>query len=486
MASFTRPPHYPYSFKALKDVPRRLFNPPRSQIKIGRVRSMSLTPLFEVKLADVLDGQHLPPLSRKDFEEYLLFVEHSPENLYFIQWYRDYTKAYNAWAQTGTPYSPQLALSWSRAKQTFLVNDAHFKLNLSRESLEGLPNSSQQPISSVSMPQESSSQGRPTGLSYPNPIALTKIKSEVEDMLRESLNRFVCGSCGNSGRARGLFGIALGVITLAVGLAPVLVSILQGRGGRALRVAAIPIFWLGAWITIMSLHAIGNDSNAVSTKGVCILIYLAGDSRQLYPYELARPKITAPISKPQPASISYSEDKPRNDIEKSGGATNQVLHVDLEQGHMGSYSSASTLGKHSRHYSTSSMGHGDHQTRGQACELTAMASPQTVASPASVNNLIQQPNAAAGLAAPQRWSFDFDALPSPGPNASADPNQWGSALPTRSDRNFGSIPTFGPLTKVLSPIVTRAQWEIVVRSAIMGVVVAAILGAICLAIPARK
>ncbi|KAF8753245.1 hypothetical protein RHS01_07069 [Rhizoctonia solani] len=463
MASFTRPSHYPYSFKALKDIPRRLFNPPRSQIKIGRVRSMSLTPLFEVKLADVLDGQHLPPLSRKDFEEYLLcrvltrkLV--SPYMLVYdglnpcsslgtlsngIGLY----KSIQCLAQTGTPYSPQLALHGpepSRLSSSMTHTSAH----LSRESLEGLPNSSQQPISSVSMPQESSSQGRPTGLSYPNPIALTKIKSEVEDMLRESLNRFVC-------TPNTISFSSVPEIYSAVGLAPVLVSILQGRGGRALRVAAIPIFWLGAWITIMSLH------------GVCILIYLAGDSRQLYPYELARPKITAPISKPQPASISYSEDKPRNDIEKSGGATNQVLHVDLEQGHMGSYSSASTLGKHSRHYSTSSMGHD--------CSI-----------PTSVNNLIQQPNAAAGLAAPQRWSFDFDALPSPGPNASADPNQWGSALPTRSDRNFGSIPTFGPLTKVLSPIVTRAQWEIVVRSAIMGVVVAAILGAICLAIPARK
>ncbi|CAE6375439.1 unnamed protein product [Rhizoctonia solani] len=483
MASYSRPPHYPYSFKALKDVPRRLFHPPRSEIKIGRVRSMSLTPLFQVKLSDVLDGQHLPPLSRKDFEEYLLFVEHSPENLYFIQWFRDYTKAYNAWVQTGTPYSAPLALSWSRAKQTFLANDAHFKLNLSRESLEGLPKSPEpaqqpQPISSVSMSQEPShiSQGRPAGQSYPNPIALTKIKSEVEDMLRESLNRFVCGSCGNSGRARGLFGIALGLITLAIGLAPVLVSILQGRGGRALRVAAIPIFWLGAWITIMSLH------------GVCILIFLFGDARQLYPYELARPKITSPITQSQRATVS-SEAKSRDDSEKSGDVTNQVhLHVDLEQGHMGSYSSASTIGKQSRHYSTSSMGHNDHHTRGQSCELTAMASPQTVAiPPTSAHNLIQQPNIEAEpTASPQRWSFDFDALPAPAPNASANPDQWGSTVPSRPDGNFGTIPTFGPLTKVLSPIVTRAQWEIVVRSAIMGVVVAVILGAICLAVPARR
>ncbi|KAH7341582.1 hypothetical protein B0J17DRAFT_714745 [Rhizoctonia solani] len=478
MASRTRPPHYPYSFKAFKDIPRRLFHPPRSEIKIGRVRSISLTPLFEVKLADVLDGQHLPPLSRKDFEEYLLFVEHSPENLYFIQWLRGYTQAYNAWAQTGTAYSAPLALSWSRAKQTFLANDAHYKLNLSNTALEGLPSSpdpAQQPQPVTSVEPSGSSQGRSAGPSYPNPIALAKISSEVEDMLRESLNRFVTGSCGNSGRARGLFGISLGVITLAVGLAPVLVSILQGRGGRGLRVAAIPIFWLGAWVTIMSLH------------GVCILIFLFGDARQLYPYELARPKITPPIGKPQPAIILSPDAKTRNNSEKSGNPADQ-LHVDLEQGHMGSCSSASTIAKQSRYYSASSVGHGGHHTRGQSCELTVMASPQTVAlSPTSAHNLIQQPSTGMGTAmSPQRWSFDFDALPASEPNPTANPDQWGSKLPARLDERFGPTPTFGPLTKVLSPVVTRAQWEIVVRSAIMAVFVAAILGAICLAVPARR
>ena len=54
MATCDRPAHYPYSFKALLDVPRRLFHPPPAKVKVGRVRSMSLTPLFEVKLSDVL------------------------------------------------------------------------------------------------------------------------------------------------------------------------------------------------------------------------------------------------------------------------------------------------------------------------------------------------------------------------------------------------------------------------------------------------
>lgn len=34
-----------------------------------------------MKLEDVLDRKHLPPLGLKDFEEWLVYVEGTPENL---------------------------------------------------------------------------------------------------------------------------------------------------------------------------------------------------------------------------------------------------------------------------------------------------------------------------------------------------------------------------------------------------------------------
>ena len=47
------------------------------------------------------------------------------------------------------------------------------------------------------------------------------------------------------------------------------------------------------------------------------------------------------------------------------------------------------------------------------------------------------------------------------------------------------VPAFGPLTRVLSPIVTRAQWEIVVRSAFLSILLSlAIVGSL-LAVPTR-
>jgi len=47
------------------------------------------------------------------------------------------------------------------------------------------------------------------------------------------------------------------------------------------------------------------------------------------------------------------------------------------------------------------------------------------------------------------------------------------------------VPAFGPLTRVLSPIVSRAQWEIVVRSAFLAMLLSfAIVGSL-LAVPRR-
>jgi hypothetical protein len=44
-------------------------------------RSFRLTPCFQVSVEDVINGKHLPPLGRKEFEEYLLYKEYSIENL---------------------------------------------------------------------------------------------------------------------------------------------------------------------------------------------------------------------------------------------------------------------------------------------------------------------------------------------------------------------------------------------------------------------
>ena len=48
----------------------------------NQVTSWGIVPTFKIELHDILERKHLPPLGLKDFEEWLLFVERSPQDLY--------------------------------------------------------------------------------------------------------------------------------------------------------------------------------------------------------------------------------------------------------------------------------------------------------------------------------------------------------------------------------------------------------------------
>jgi hypothetical protein len=52
-------------------------------------------------------------------------------------------------------------------------------------------------------------------------------------------------------------------------------------------------------------------------------------------------------------------------------------------------------------------------------------------------------------------------------------------------RHVRHVPAFGPLTKVLSPVISRAQWEIVVRSAFVALFLSLIIVGSLLAVPVR-
>jgi len=74
-----RPSRFTYRPSHLLNLPTRLLKP--SDAGVGIVRSFRIVPKFDVSLDDVLNGRHLPPLTLKEFEEHLLFVEYSAENL---------------------------------------------------------------------------------------------------------------------------------------------------------------------------------------------------------------------------------------------------------------------------------------------------------------------------------------------------------------------------------------------------------------------
>ncbi|KAI9443198.1 hypothetical protein H4582DRAFT_1808584 [Lactarius indigo] len=289
MAQHNPPPHstssrdrQPKTFRltlqALLSLPYRLCNPPPA---VGKVRSCKVTPMFKVKLDDVLNRKHLPPLGLKDFEEWLLFVEGCPENLYFLLWLKEYAARYDQWMAQTRPaksdanskeqyrfsnqvqHSTSLTLFYLRAKQTFFTPGAEYELNIP---------------SDVLSPFHTGHFVSP----HPDPIVFRDVAWQVHDMLKESLDRFVLASYHNVGTSRALCGIIGGTVISLAGFVPPVAINLADQHARWLRLLALPGLWLGLTVIVASVH------------GVCMMVYIFGDLRQLRKFELSRPRISAP------------------------------------------------------------------------------------------------------------------------------------------------------------------------------------------------
>lgn len=187
---------------------------------------------------------------------------------------------------------------------------------------------------------------------------------------------------------------------------------------------------------------------------MCVVIYIFGDARQLYPYELARPHASL-VPKTSDTTLQLKESYPSHDDEEGlkGIVVSPSMHPDSPTKELKSPTSS-----------------------------TAPTSAGFI-SPFLYNQTMYGSGADAPMSPPSTSSsspattFDFDALPPL--NSQLSPE----ALKGKSKRE--KVPVFTPLTKVLSPEITRAQWEIMVRSAILGVFVAVVLGAVCIAVPAK-
>ncbi|VDC02410.1 unnamed protein product [Peniophora sp. CBMAI 1063] len=265
---------------ALLSLPWRLCNPPPA---VGKVRSCQVTPVFKVTLDDVLDRKHLPPLGLKDFEEWLLFVEGNAENLYFMLWFKEYSAQYSRWYSQAKPPKPSesyqsddhyrfstqaapsapLAHFYNRCKQTFFTPGAEFELDIPSDILS---------------PFHTGHFVSP----HPDPIVFNDVVRETRRMLKDSLDRFVLASYTNVGSQRALCGTVGGTVFAIAGfVAPMVMNFMHHRS-RWLRLLALPGLWIGLTIILASLH------------GVCMMVYIFGDLRQLRKFELERPAISAP------------------------------------------------------------------------------------------------------------------------------------------------------------------------------------------------
>ncbi|KAG8870019.1 hypothetical protein FRB98_001940, partial [Tulasnella sp. 332] len=393
-----RPSYWGYDLRDLKNFPHRLLFPPNAGV--GTVRSLKLTPRYEVSIHDVLDGKHLPPLTLKDFEEYLVFVEHSAENLYFICWLRDYKRTYNAWQHSlnatleespeKRPQSlPELTLSFSRARATFFDRDSHLELNLPFQEVEALLNNSKQ-------------------YAHPPPSVLADVERQVESMLRESLMKFISSSCGNSGRRRGLFAIAVGALVIAIGLIPVILSVYH-HTPRAIRLAGLPAFWFGFMTAIAGFH------------GVCVVIFLFGDARQLYPYELKRP-LLAPMEKVDPLNVDMLPLPVTAKGPMGSGSNDGHSHLAKSYGGMTSSDTDSVGGDKIQVLSPNAAGdqtasvrdRSSHGSDWDGYDVTAGFIPPSTYAPSITSSNTNSD----GDSVP--FHFDFDSLPPPSPRRSSE------------------------------------------------------------------
>ncbi|GAA6042274.1 hypothetical protein JCM8097_000609 [Rhodosporidiobolus ruineniae] len=459
----TKPPIGRYDLRALLKVPNRLLHPgqdiekelaaaqasPRSGnekpsdgyggVTAGKVRGVSRVKLCDVTLEDVIHGQYTPPLTLRDFEDFLAFREKSAENLYFDLWLDEYTKLFNRHTPSQRPPAEVIALgnSFRTAVDTFFAQSSPLEVNV--------PSDVRREIDGYIRNVVPATAAEPSNESFLPPSAFDKVHNVTSESLAISFKAFRKQVVRNADRNRGYFAIFLGLLTWALGLIPTIVCAVldKHRGWRAF---GIPLWWFG--ITV----AMGGWGKT------CLVIYLFGDSRQAYPWELAKETDTATIST---ATGGSSRDH--------WGASPM-----LEAG-----SDASTH---------------DEKTPPQT---PAVQPPRTHAInlPGQRNGSVS--GSSGSPSSPPSPIFDLGYFPlepaSPNPsgaNSSRNQSRRGSAT-TPSGLYFvpagmdlpSSSPTWAPFTKMLSPIVARAQRNLVLTAAAYGLVACAVTTAICLSVP---
>lgn len=158
--------------------------------------------------------QMTPPISLKDFEDFLCFRTKSAENLYFVIWLRAYTQLYNASTPANRPHQDVLALSASYkvAVETFFSARSPLELNVPsdiRRQLDGH-------IDDVAREAALT----PTAENFLPPAVFEQAHHIASESLALSFKSFLHQASRNADRNRGRFAIFLGALTWALGLIP--------------------------------------------------------------------------------------------------------------------------------------------------------------------------------------------------------------------------------------------------------------------------
>ncbi|KDN49003.1 hypothetical protein RSAG8_02356, partial [Rhizoctonia solani AG-8 WAC10335] len=294
-------PHW-FTLGSLRSFGTRLWNPPppsREEHYIWLVK-----PKYTVLLEDVVADRHLPPLSRHDFEEYLYYVEGSLKNLFVPFSFecphvvltpsdpfdshlalsvlpaggtslpsssKGSYRPRELWERLKDCQDPRLRTEFALAKDTFFRPDASLRLNIPNEYLDRIllipnipPPHNEQELTNT----------MPTFPNQPEPSIFDPILSIVRDALNTSFASFIKLAFSNAGLWHCVPGACGGALIVAGGLVMWSMGMTSYRRGYV--AGSLPIIWVGLWFMLVTL------------SGHCLTVYVTGDARQLYPWEVER------------------------------------------------------------------------------------------------------------------------------------------------------------------------------------------------------
>ncbi|CAE6445952.1 unnamed protein product [Rhizoctonia solani] len=456
-----RPPAFVFSASTLLEIPGRLSHPPSIK-SIGK--QWVIVPEMAVSLDDILAMRHLSPLSLKDFEQYLLFEEYGAENLYFLLWLNDYTAQFHS---GGSPRG--LYYSVARAKATFFSSDSQYELNLAAVRIsefytlvDSAPGKSPAP---------------------PHPDSFVAIRGDVEVMLRTSARRFVQSRSQNASTQRALCITFGGLLTMAIALAPLMVSRFSEHN-RYIRFGMIPPLWLGFTVFLSSVN------------GVCLVLYLMGGSRQLHPFELIRPAISTPVQHESRSiyqaslvTLDSTHDAKVPPISSSASSFVQypsathALQGMQPPDHFSAPPNVYVLPQ-IRPSTPIMQSRFDFETAAfipcQEDGCTTMSDQASTYGESTSADSTSAPSATTRSSA-TKLAFDFDALPAKTLTSTTGP----PILRAAGGKGIKRLITkaFGPITRVRSPVISRAQWEVAIRSMVVAAMVALIVSGVLVAAP---
>lgn len=454
--------------------------------------------MASIYLEDVLAGQHLSPFTLGEFEEHLVHVQRSAENLYFYVWLADYTKQYREWEASLKEKKDPLAAIPSKASKpsglskgglrdsimptrkavvsvvpTFVrnvlvpktkpepvasqpqVHDAQLsRIHVSkdripdelRKSFEGLqtfvipPRQSSQVLQEfeleLNISEQLKDQFKHQAENSMDPEIFLTVKDEVRTMLSDSMRIWLMDCSGNSDRHRAQLTLCIGAFCVSLAVIGTVLFMVKTASVK-IRLSLSPLVWIGLEIFFCGLFR------------TCPLIFMFGSFRQIHVWELGRAKEAAAITEKN--LLSKRDDFLANRI-KVRDSGQSCLHVP------GSQSGSLPPDFHPsspRKFWDLELNHGKSSDGLFICNGPKTWNPSHLA----ISMSCPSPKDAPAFS-PTRLN----------PMCSHTMKQKPRKHKQHIRSHSSSAPIFGPLTRVMSPIAIRSHRMSILKSVVLATV----------------